>query len=84
MGHNLNKSLMEKNLIEQFIDALTEAIDYEKEILLETSLEELDWDSLAIISTMAIASDKFNKVLDPELLAKCKTINEIILLIDNS
>ena len=34
-----------------------------------------------MITTIAIADEKFNKILDPDLLGKCKDINEIVRLV---
>tara|TARA_Y100001978_G_C23347075_1_gene270192 strand:+ start:21 stop:248 length:228 start_codon:yes stop_codon:yes gene_type:complete len=75
---------MDKERINEFITSLSEAIDSEGIITAETQLNDIDWDSLAMISTIAIADEKFNKILDPDLLGKCKDINEIVRLIDNS
>ena len=75
---------MEKELVNEFINSLSEAIDAQGIITSKTELDSLDWDSLAVISTIAIADEKFNKILNPDLLGKCKDINDIIQLIDNS
>jgi acyl carrier protein len=40
-----------------------------------------DWDSLAIVSTIALVDDCFNVTLDGEALAACRTIGDIEALV---
>ena len=65
--------------IEEFLSQLAEALEMEKDkISLDSKLSELDWDSLAIISAIAIADKCFDVVISIEKLSECKTINDII------
>ena len=65
--------------IEEFLSQLAEALELEQdEISLDSKLSELDWDSLAIISAIAIADKCFDVVISIEKLSECKTINDII------
>ncbi|MBW8756814.1 MAG: acyl carrier protein [Burkholderiales bacterium] len=41
-----------------------------------------DWDSLAIVSTIALADDSFNVMLDGKALAACEKVADIEALID--
>lgn len=44
-------------------------------------LESLDgWDSIGIISVMALIEDRCGVTLDPEELAKCESIGDLIRL----
>lgn len=45
-------------------------------------LEEHAWDSLAIVSTIALVDDSFNVLLDGQSLGKCETVADIEQLIE--
>ena len=65
--------------IREFLSQLAEALEMEEDrISLDSKLSELDWDSLAIISAIAIADKCFDVVISIEKLSECKTINDII------
>ena len=65
--------------IEEFLSQLAEELEMEQDkISLDSKLSELDWDSLAIISAIAIADKCFDVVISIEKLSECKTINDII------
>ena len=65
--------------IEEFLSQLAEALEMEQDkISLDSKLSELDWDSLAIISAIAIADNCFDVVISIEKLSECKTINDIL------
>jgi acyl carrier protein len=42
------------------------------------------WDSLAVVTVMALASDKFDCILEPEHLTKAKTVGDLFALIEKS
>lgn len=49
----------------------------------ETVLEEMDqWDSMAVISLIAMYDEKFNKVITPKTIKEFKTISDIISYMD--
>lgn len=39
------------------------------------------WDSLAVVNVMALASDKFDRILDPECVAAALTVKDIYVLL---
>lgn len=45
---------------------------------------EAQWDSLALVSTIALVDDCFNVMLDGTALAGCKTIGDIEALIEQA
>ncbi len=47
----------------------------------DTKLSDLDWDSMALISTMALVDEVFGIVVSGDKLTKCKTVNDIISLV---
>ncbi len=46
-------------------------------------LEEYAWDSLAIVSTIALVDDCFDIMLDGKSLGTCKTIADISALVES-
>jgi acyl carrier protein len=47
------------------------------EIRPDLSLEEVSWDSLAVVSTIALVDDVYGVTLNPNALAECSTISDI-------
>jgi len=45
---------------------------------------EATWDSLAIVSTIALVDDCFQVLLDGRALSECKTIADVLALIEAS
>ena len=73
---------MQRELINSFLESLSESIELEDGILKEdTNLEDIEWDSLAVISCIALADEHFNVMITGEELANSKTIQDIINLI---
>ena len=69
--------------IEEFLSKLADALEVEVNTLsIDTRLSSLDWDSLAIISTIARVDEGLGKVLSAEKIAECQTIGDIIELVE--
>ena len=74
--------MFEKEQIQDFLTELTESIEFQDGSLnLDTKIESIDWDSLAVISCIALADEKFNVMLSGDELAKITTIGDIFQLI---
>jgi acyl carrier protein len=43
----------------------------------DTELAELNWDSLAIVSTIALVDETHGRMLDGSSLARCQTVGDI-------
>jgi acyl carrier protein len=43
-----------------------------------------DWDSLAVISTIALIDEIFNCTVSGQALSDCKTVGDLTKLIDNA
>ncbi len=70
---------MEEHKKEIFLRKLEEVLELEDNTLTcTTSLESIDWDSLAIISSIAVVDEIFGKVISAYNLAKCKTLDDIL------
>ena len=69
--------------IEEFLSKLADALEVEVNTLsIDTRLSSLDWDSLAIIYTIALVDECLGKVLSAEKIAECQTIGDIIELVE--
>ena len=70
---------MQNQNIKDFLDELAESLDMQDGELSETTkLEDLDWDSLAVISSIALLDEYFNKTVNASQIAECKTIGDLL------
>jgi len=68
----------------KFYEGMAEIFEVEPEAItpeFDLTNANADWDSLAIVSTIALVDDCFNVTLDGESLAACKTIGDIEALV---
>ena len=66
---------------EKFLKELAESMDISREELNENSLlDDLPWDSLAAVTSIAILDDCFNVTVPGDKIADCKTVIDIIKL----
>ncbi len=66
----------------QFYEGLAEIFEISlEEIKPELDMQSVAWDSLAIVSTIALVDDCFNIMLDGKSLGSCKTLADIEMLI---
>jgi acyl carrier protein len=62
----------------EFYEGMAEILELEPdEIRPDLSLEEVSWDSLAVVSTIALVDDVYGVTLNPNALAECSTIADI-------
>jgi acyl carrier protein len=68
---------------EEFISLLEEASESDENSLSEeTLLEELEsWDSLAIVSFIALVDEHLEVTLSPDKLANAKTVQDLIVMV---
>ena len=65
--------------IKEFLSKLADALEIDaNDISIETHLSSLDWDSLAIISTIALVDECLGEVISAEKIAECQTIGDIV------
>ena len=68
--------------MEKFLEGLAEVFELETaDVTPELSLSTIAWDSLAIVSIIALVDDCFNAMLDGSDLSECKTLGDIEALI---
>ncbi|MEK4513071.1 hypothetical protein EJP82_21185 [Paenibacillus anaericanus] len=71
-----------KNFVREFEENVVMVAEGTLEM--STVLENLeDWDSLAVVSTMAIADNMFGVQLDGEEIVSCTTFGELIDKVKN-
>ena len=69
--------------IDQVLDIVTEIVETDRAGLTgATVLADISWDSLAAVSFIAAADEKFGKSLAPRKLATCTTVAELAALVD--
>ena len=63
---------------EQFSDGFAEILEIEAgSVVPQLDLAAHNWDSLAIVSTIALVDELYGVVLDGKSLGKCKTVADI-------
>jgi acyl carrier protein len=64
---------------DEFLSDLAEILEIDRsEIALETRLEDLAiWDSINVLSYMALVDEKFGKEVDPERIAQAETVGDL-------
>lgn len=66
----------------EFYEGLAEILEVdEDQVKPELSLEEGSWDSLAVVSAIALIDDVYDVTVHPNALADCKTVADIEKLI---
>lgn len=66
----------------EFYEGMAEVLEIDLEQVTSTfELKNIDWNSLAIVSTIALADECFDVLLNGRLLDACKTIGDIENLI---
>ena len=66
----------------EFYEGLAEILEVEvDQVQPELSLDEGGWDSLAVVSTIALIDDVFDVTVHPDRLGDCKTVGDIEALV---
>jgi acyl carrier protein len=68
--------------MKKFFDGLAEIFEIETHEVSESlPLASVAWDSLAIVSTIALIDEQFDVMVDGQALASCETVGDIQKLI---
>ncbi|WP_122783310.1 phosphopantetheine-binding protein [Pseudomonas saxonica] len=43
--------------------------------------QELDWDSIAVVTFMALVDERLNKTISADRLNKCETVDQVVELV---
>jgi acyl carrier protein len=68
--------------MQAFYDGMAEILELEPaEVTADLDLAAHNWDSLAVVSTIALCDECFNVMLDGQALNNCKTVADIEKLV---
>jgi acyl carrier protein len=68
--------------MQAFYDGMAEILELEPaEVTADLDLAAHNWDSLAVVSTIALCDECFNVMLDGQALTNCKTVGDIEKLV---
>lgn len=66
----------------EFYEGLAEILEVEpSEVTSEMALDEGVWDSLAIVSTIALIDEIYDRTVSADALAECRTVGDIEKLV---
>jgi acyl carrier protein len=66
----------------EFYEGMAEILEIDpQDVTPDLDLTEENWDSLAVVSTIALIDDVYDVMVSPERLADCKTVGEIEALV---
>ncbi|MBJ7264831.1 MAG: acyl carrier protein [Burkholderiaceae bacterium] len=69
----------------EFYEGLAEILEVETEdVTPALELEGSVWDSLAVVSTIALIDEVFDRTVSADALLECKTVGDIEKLLDSS
>ena len=67
---------------QKFFEELTETIDTEETLAMDTVLEDLeDWDSLSFVSFISMANTSYNKKVSAEQVREAVTVADLYALV---
>ena len=67
-----------------FISGLADALEIEESSLTPVTLfHEVDWDSLAVISTIALIDEHFGIMIPGQEISECKGMPDLLHLIES-
>lgn len=68
--------------MQKFYEGLAEILEIEvSRITPDLDLNSVPWDSLAVVSTIALVDELFNVMLEGQALSKCESVADIEVLI---
>lgn len=71
--------------MQDFFEGLAEILEIDVALVTpELNLQDYAWDSLAVVSTMALVDDTFSVMLDGQSLSKCTSVADIVALIEGA
>lgn len=67
---------------QKFVEELTETIDTEETLAMDTVLEDLeDWDSLSFVSFISMVNTTYNKKISAEQVREAVTVADLYALV---
>tara|TARA_Y100001968_G_C19423202_1_gene752913 strand:- start:490 stop:744 length:255 start_codon:yes stop_codon:yes gene_type:complete len=79
-----NQNMVSPEKLDSFLNQMADIFEMSSdELKIDLDAAKLEWDSLAIISTIALIDEQFGVMIPGVDLNKCSSINEILSLVDN-
>ena len=67
-----------------FLSGLSDALEIEESSLTQNTLfNEIDWDSLAVISAIALIDEHFDVMIPGQDISECKGMPDLLSLIES-
>jgi len=67
------------------VDLIAEVVEIDRAGLTrQTLLSDIAWDSLAVVSFIAAADERFGRTIAPKKLASCQSIGDVAALIEGA
>ena len=67
---------------QEFLDKLTDLMDTEQEITMETKLKEIEeWDSLSFVAFLAMANSTYQKSIKPVEVRSAQAVKDLYNLV---
>lgn len=68
--------------VENFIEKITDILDSEDEVTMDSVLEDIEeWDSLSLVSYIAMANSSYGKKIDASEIRKAVTVRDLYNLV---
>lgn len=68
--------------MEIFLEKFIEILDTESEVTMDSMLSEIEeWDSLSIVSFLAMANSVYGKKIKPDVLIAAKSVRDLYALV---
>lgn len=69
--------------VKEFIKQLTDIMDTETELTLETNLSEVEeWDSLSLVSFLSFCNARLKRPILPEEIKKAQTVKDLYAIVE--
>lgn len=82
MGLRCRYVLMEMTQMNAFYEGLAEILEVEPDTVSSSmELEESAWDSLAVVSTIALIDEVYDQQVNADALVECRTVGDIEKLV---
>lgn len=69
--------------VKEFIKQLTDIMDTEAELTLETNLSDVEeWDSLSLVSFLSFCNARLKRPILPEEIKKAQTVKDLYAIVE--
>ena len=70
--------------VDEFLKNLTEIMDTETELTLDTKLSDVEeWDSLSLVSFLSFCNARLKRPILPEEIKKAQTVKDLFAIVED-